>query len=146
MKRSILNGVSTVLAAALLVPTLANSKWKISSAGALSASTAYALHDEDPKNDKLPETVMKIGKDGQVNLKDDMMVGATLLKKGRYLIEHRIEEDEHWFRFTLVPAKSAQDHLLRTADVRARRNSLRQMIKSSTVHALHDEHEYRIVE
>ena len=58
------------------------------------AKAGLAVHDEDPGDPSF-----KIGKNGEVNLKTDVRIGETILKKGKYTVQHRIEANDHMFVF-----------------------------------------------
>lgn len=56
-----------------------------------SGPSAHDGHDEDiPRDD-----VFKIGKSGEVKFGGDVRVGDTLVKKGKYVIAHRVDGDTH---------------------------------------------------
>ena len=52
---------------------------------------AHDGHDEDVTRDD----VFRIGKGGEVKFGGDVRVGDTLVKKGKYVIAHRIDGDSH---------------------------------------------------
>jgi hypothetical protein len=70
----------------------------------ISAMALFAAAHEGHDDPLLPHTV-KIGKTGEVAFGMPVRFGETLLRKGRFILEHRVEGNQHWIRLTPVPAK-----------------------------------------
>lgn len=41
-----------------------------------------------------------VGKNGDVNIREDVKIGADTLKRGKYLFEHRADGERHLIRAT----------------------------------------------
>ena len=48
------------------------------------------------------EQTLKVGKNGDITLTKETMVGDMMLKPGRYKIQHRVEGEDHFIHFTEV--------------------------------------------
>ena len=48
------------------------------------------------------EQTLKVGKRGDFTLTTETMVGNMMLKPGRYIIQHRVEGEDHFIHFTEV--------------------------------------------
>ena len=70
----------------------------------LFATSAVARHDEEDG-----DPYFKIGKNGEVKFGVDIRIGDLVLKKGKYILQHRIENGDHIFVFlnTKVEQKNA---------------------------------------
>ena len=51
---------------------------------------AHPGHDDGPVDE-----VFKVGKKGDVNIRHDLAAGGVLIKRGKYLFEHRVEGERH---------------------------------------------------
>jgi len=60
----------------------------------LFATSVLARHDEQDG-----DPYFKIGKNGEVKFDSDIRIGDSLLKKGKYIVQHRIENGDHTFVF-----------------------------------------------
>jgi hypothetical protein len=68
-------------------------------------------HDEIPRDRQY-----RINAKGELNLLDDTVIRDTLLRRGRYLIVHGVDDNGHWFAITQVPGRNALPGLaVRTA-------------------------------
>jgi hypothetical protein len=59
---------------------------------------AHEGHDHDTS----PDRQYKVGKTGEVNLREDTALGELVLKKGKYTVVHAANSDRH--SFTFLPA------------------------------------------
>ncbi len=59
------------------------------------AVSAHDGHDDGPS-----EQTFKIGKNGEVKFGEDVKMGDLLVRKGRYVLEHRLDGDRHLFILT----------------------------------------------
>ena len=50
----------------------------------------------------------KIAKNGQVNFNSDVRIGDQVLKKGKYIVQHRVEGADHVFVFVDLKRESQQ--------------------------------------
>ena len=57
--------------------------------------SAHDGHDDGPT-----EQTFKIGKNGEVKFGEDVKMGDFLVKKGRFVLEHRVDGDRHLFVLT----------------------------------------------
>jgi hypothetical protein len=64
--------------------------------------SAHDGHDDGPT-----EQTFKVGKNGEIKFGEDVKMGDLLVKKGRYLLEHRIDGARHLFVLTSNEAKAA---------------------------------------
>jgi hypothetical protein len=48
-----------------------------------------------------------VGKNGDVNIREDVKVGADILRKGKYQFEHRVDGDRHLIVLTGIVKKDA---------------------------------------
>lgn len=69
-------------------------------AGSLPAAAVHDGHDEGPT-----EYVFTIGKNGDVKIGSDVKIGDALVKKGKYLVAHRVEGDSHILVLTGIDGK-----------------------------------------
>jgi hypothetical protein len=74
---------------------------------AYAVASVAAPHDED--NAGPGHAVYKVDKNGQVKIGDKLMVGATVVPKGRYVLEHRVEGSQHVIVLTAIATKGASD-------------------------------------
>ena len=59
-------------------------------------------HDEIPRDRQY-----RINAKGELNLLDDTIIRDTLLRRGRYLIVHGVDGNEHWFVISQAPGQNA---------------------------------------
>jgi hypothetical protein len=67
------------------------------------ATVGVLAHDEaegDP--------YFKIAKNGQVNFNSDVRIGEQILKKGKYIVQHRVDGTDHVFVFVDLKRESQQ--------------------------------------
>jgi hypothetical protein len=62
----------------------------------------------DGHDDGLTEQTFKIGKNGEVKFGEDVTIGDLLVKKGRYLLEHRLDGERHLFMLTSAERAEAK--------------------------------------
>lgn len=55
-----------------------------------------------------PDATFKVGKNGQVKIGEDLLVGAHVVKKGTYRFEHRADEERHVVTLTKVDGEAEQ--------------------------------------
>lgn len=58
----------------------------------LVSGPALSAHDG---HDDVTEQTFKVGNKGEVRFSEDMKMGDILVKKGRYVLEHRIDGNRH---------------------------------------------------
>lgn len=63
--------------------------------------SAWALHDGDHGGGLIDRT-FKIGKAGDVNIGRDVKVGNQFVKRGKYTLTHRQENQRHVFVLTEI--------------------------------------------
>jgi hypothetical protein len=51
------------------------------------------------------EVTFRVGKNGEINLRQDLKFGTSLVKKGKYAFEHRLDGDRHLVVLTEVARK-----------------------------------------
>ena len=51
------------------------------------------------------DAAFKVGKDGQIKIGEDLLVGTVMVKKGKYTFNHRVEDGRHIVTLTRVDAK-----------------------------------------
>jgi hypothetical protein len=61
----------------------------------VSRAWAHDGHDDGPA-----EQAFKVGKNGEVKFGEDVKMGSLLVKKGRYVLEHRVEGNRHFIVLT----------------------------------------------
>ena len=99
-------------------------------------------HDEEPT-----QLVFKVGKSGEVNIPTTVRIGISVLKKGKYLFQHLLEDGNHVFVFTAI-AKHKKAEISEPAVIRVKSvNTLpRKKTSSSTLLAKEDQdHNWRIL-
>ena len=57
-------------------------------------------HEQMPSQMQGKQQTIKVGKKGEINLPQDAMVGDLMLKAGAYLVQHRVEGNDHFVHFT----------------------------------------------
>ena len=57
-------------------------------------------------------STFKVGKNGEVKFGEDVKMGDFLVKKGRYVLEHRIDGDRHLFVLTSAERIEAKAPLI----------------------------------
>ena len=67
-------------------------------------ATAGVLAHDEAEGDPY----FKIAKNGQVNFSSDVRIGDQVLKKGKYLVQHRVEGADHVFVFVDLKRESQQ--------------------------------------
>ena len=72
--------------------------------------SAWALHDGDHGGGLIDRT-FKIGKAGDVNIGRDVKIGNYLVKRGKYTVVHRAEEQRHVFVLTEINKKKDPSQL-----------------------------------
>lgn len=66
-------------------------------------SAGLAAPHDGPHGEEGPtEWVLKVGKTGEVNIKSDVRIGGSILKRGKYLFQHEVEGEDHVFLFTEI--------------------------------------------
>jgi hypothetical protein len=61
----------------------------------LSGGLVVGLSAHDGPHTGRADATSKVGKNGQVKIGENLMVGALLVNKGTYLFDHRVEEGRH---------------------------------------------------
>jgi hypothetical protein len=61
----------------------------------LSVGLVVGLSAHDGPHTGRADATFKVGKNGQVKIGEDLVIGALLVKKGTYLFDHRVEEGRH---------------------------------------------------
>lgn len=72
--------------------------------------SAWALHDGDHGGGLIDRT-FKIGKAGDVDIGRDVKIGNYLVKRGKYTVVHRAEEQRHVFVLTEINKKKDPSQL-----------------------------------
>jgi hypothetical protein len=114
----------------------------------LAVSNHLAVSAQDhghPHEADFSEKQLKIDKNGEMDLPSDMKVQDAVLPKGRYLVRHRIEGQDHWFDFEPVRGEKNAVEPSRPLAARARSIRTQERNKNSAAYASLDDHDYRIV-
>jgi hypothetical protein len=74
------------------------------------ATAKTAAHDEDEGDPSF-----KIAKNGQVSFNTDVRFGDVVVKKGKYIVQHRIDGADHVFDF--IELKGEQKTVIRSKGV-----------------------------
>jgi hypothetical protein len=72
-------------------------------------SRAGAAHDGDhfgPDGE-----AFTVGRNGDVKIGEDVVIGAVLVRKGKYILQHRLDRDAHILLLTSVADKSGVTRL-----------------------------------
>jgi hypothetical protein len=56
-----------------------------------------------PHDDTIPPKIFKADKSSRVTFGSEIAFGKEILPKGRYVVEHRMEGNDHWIVFTPFP-------------------------------------------
>ena len=67
-------------------------------------STAIVFAHDEAEGDPY----FKIAKNGQVNFSSDVRIGDQILKKGKYVVQHRVDGSDHVFVFVDMKRNSQQ--------------------------------------
>jgi hypothetical protein len=94
---------------------------------------ALALLPLHPDHGSLPRREYRVNDKGEFNLLDDTMARDTLLKRGRYVVTHRVEDGEHWFTFSEVVKEPGG--LSKPIDVRANIVAMRETFGRFVIYA-----------
>jgi len=54
------------------------------------------------------EVTFRVGKNGEINLRQDVKFGTVLVKRGKYVFEHRLDADQHLIVLTEVAPKGGR--------------------------------------
>ena len=68
----------------------------------LIASVAPLAAHDGPHGTGPTDRTFKVGKNGDVKIGMDVLIGETLVKKGKYLFEHRVDGDRHILLLTQI--------------------------------------------
>ena len=107
---------------------------------------ATALHDGDHGGED-PNRIFKIDKKSAVNLRDTIQLNGVTVTKGKYLVEHRVDGNVHFFTFTKIekPKKGAVvAPVLERIDVRSKMVAATERVKNSRIHTMHEKEFYRV--
>ena len=74
---------------------------------ALSAATAVWAHEGHDGHEGPTGRTFTVGKNGDVNIREDVKVGDDILKRGKYVFEHHIDGDRHVIVLTGVVKNGA---------------------------------------
>jgi hypothetical protein len=113
---------------------------------ALLGSTPLAVaHDGHPVGDS--NEVFKINKSGEVKLAGETRFGSVTIKKGKYLVEHRIDGSGHTFIFTSTdkPKKVLEAVSPEPIPVHSRVLASPGPVKSSGVYVHYEKKIYRVL-
>lgn len=64
---------------------------------------AVAAPHDGPHEPAPTDRVFTVDKNGKVHVKHDVRIGQSVLKKGKYWVQHQVERDAHAFVFTEIP-------------------------------------------
>lgn len=106
-----------------------------------SAAPVAALHDG---HDEGPTgQVFKVGKSGDVKIGNDVRIGDILVKKGKYLVAHRVHGDTHILVLTAIAQKDGSESP--AYEIRMRLVPSRNPVKASALFAQEQrDHSYRV--
>ena len=54
------------------------------------------------------QVTYRVGKNGEINLREDLKFGTVLVKKGKYIFEHQLDGDRHLVVLTEVARKDGE--------------------------------------
>ena len=75
--------------------------------GAAVALPQSHTHEQMQKQMQGKEQTIKVGKKGEINLFHDAMAGDLMLKAGAYLVQHRVDGNDHFVHFTKMSKEVA---------------------------------------
>ena len=106
--------------------------------------SAWALHDGD-HGEGLIDRTFKIGKAGDVNIGRDVKVGNQFVKRGKYMLTHRQENQRHVFVLTEINKKKDPSQLA-TIEIDGRFVPSSSLVKKSAITAKEQrDHSYELV-
>lgn len=104
---------------------------------------ARAFHEGDHGGGPIDRT-FKIGKTGEVNIGRDVKIGTQFVKRGKYMLAHRQENQRHVFVFTEISKKKDASQLT-TIEVDGMFISSSGLVKKSAVMAKEQrDHSYEV--
>lgn len=96
------------------------------------AGPVTAGHD-GPHGEGPLDRTFNIGKKGDVKIDEDVKIGDVLVRKGKYLISHRVEGDHHIVVLTRVDKTPSSEGSIH--EIRMRFFPSREMVKKSALFA-----------
>jgi hypothetical protein len=79
------------------------------------------------------DKIFKVGKNGDVKIGNDVKIGEILVKKGKYLFEHRVDGGQHIVVLTSIDNKNSSEAVVH--EIRTRLITSRDPVKKSALFA-----------
>ena len=99
-----------------------------------SIGSLMAFHDGDHGEGPV-DTTFKVNKTGEVNIGMDVKIGTYLVKRGKYMLTHRVEDERHVFVLAEINKKK-QPAQLAMYEVASRFLTNPKPVKNSTLSAM----------
>jgi hypothetical protein len=102
---------------------------------------AFPEHEGHSHDAPLLDRQYKVGKDGEINIRENLSIGNSILTRGRYKVVHKPDRDEHWFIFSPVAKNGSAGEGGKDFQVKARQLlPAREKVSGFVIHAFHDAH------